>query len=58
VIYIKTETIKLGRIVINYWNKTDFKELMAETLTGRKAYTSRSISFDTYLWTEPQIVDR
>lgn len=41
-IKIRTETIKLGRIVINYWDKIEFGTFMAETLSGRNAHKSKS----------------
>jgi hypothetical protein len=50
---IRTETIKLGRIVINYWDKIDFKKLMARTLSGRRSHISRSY---LYHFTNSQII--
>lgn len=42
VIYIRTETIRLGRIIINCWYKVEFQDIMAKTLKGKKAYISKA----------------
>lgn len=39
---LQTETIKLARIVINYWGKKSFDELLKSVFLNKKAYTSKS----------------
>lgn len=41
VIAITTELIKMGRIIINYWEKINFEDFIVKTLLGKKTYTSR-----------------
>jgi len=42
VICIRSEVIKLGRIIIGYQGSLDFSELFLKTFSGNRTYTSRS----------------
>lgn len=39
---MENETVKLARIVINYWGNKSFKELLNSVFSERKAYTTKS----------------
>lgn len=39
---LQTETVKLGRLVINYWGEKSFNELLDMVFSKKKAYTSRA----------------
>jgi hypothetical protein len=39
---LQTETIKLGRIVINYWGKKPFNDLLKSVFSNNRPYTSKS----------------
>ena len=39
---MQTETIKLGRIVINYWGKKPFNYLLKSVFSNNRPYTSKS----------------
>lgn len=39
---METETVRLGRIVINYWGNKSFNDLLNLVFLGKKAYTAKS----------------
>ena len=39
---MQTETVKLARIVINYWGEKSFNELLKSVFLNKKPYTSKS----------------
>lgn len=39
---MKSETVKLARIVINYWGNKSFNELLDSVFSKKKAYTTKS----------------
>ena len=39
---METETVKLARIVINYWGKESFNELLDSVFSKKKAHTTKS----------------
>lgn len=39
---MQTETVKLARIVINYWGEKSFNELLKSVFINKKPYTSKS----------------
>jgi hypothetical protein len=39
---LQTETVKLARIVINYWGEKSFNELLKSVFINKKPYTSKS----------------
>lgn len=51
---MQTETIKLGRIVINYWEKKPFNDLLKSVFSNNIPYTSKSYFYHFH---ETELID-
>lgn len=51
---MQTETIKLGRIVINYWEKKPFNDLLKSVFSNNRPYTSKSYFYHFH---ETELID-